>query len=322
MGLGIFFFFIGLAWIGEAFFSGAETAFTSVNFLKLIHLIEKKNKRAILVHDLLKKPDRLLATTLVGTNLCVVVSSACATAVFAEFIPLYAALAATLVMTPLSFIFAQLLTKTVARYHANRLVLAAAGPVEFFSRVLLPLVAFFSFLASAIARMVSPTGLKKNPFLTKDEVKSLIKDISREGILEPQEKEAIDKIFDMTLTHAADIMVPLKEVVSFDIAEDIASLKKKIRVSSFTRFPVFSGKELKGMVNIFDIFYADFRDWPSLVRPIVRVEQEESLDKVFSRLQPQKENMAAVYKGAELVGILAMEDLMEEITSKLTSAKR
>ncbi|MDD5575123.1 MAG: hypothetical protein PHH75_08115, partial [Candidatus Omnitrophica bacterium] len=57
------------------------------------------------------------------------------------------------------------------------------------------------------------------------------------------------------------------------------------------------------------------------VRPIVHVDQEESLDKVFSRLQPQKENMAAVYKGAELVGILAMEDLMEEITSKLTSPK-
>ena len=322
MGLSILLFLIVLAFIGEAFFSGAETAFTSVNFLKLIHLIEKKNKRAILVHDLLKKPDRLLATTLVGTNLCVVVSSACATAVFAKILPVYAALLTTIVMTPLSFIFAQLLSKTVARYHANRMVLLVAGPVEFSSRALLPLVAFFSFLAAAIARLVSPTGLKKNPFLTKDEVKSLIKDISREGILEPQEKEAIDKIFDMTLTRAADIMVPLKNVASFDLGDDVVSLKQKIRTSSFTRFPVFSGKELKGMVNIFDIFYAQFRDWPSLIRPIVRVDQEESLDKVLSRLQPQKENMAAVYKGAELVGILAMEDLMEEITSKLTSAKR
>lgn len=322
MGLGIFLFLIVLALMGEAFFSGVETAFVSVNFLKLMHLIEKKNKKALLVHDLLKKPERLLVTTLIGTNLCVVVSAVCATAVFARISPAYAALLAVVVMTPLSFVFSQLLAKTVARYRANRVVLLAADMVNFFSMVFLPLVAFFSFLATSIARVVSPTGLKKNPFLTKDEIKSLIKDISSEGILEPQEKEAIGKIFDMTLTRAADVMVPLKNIVGFDLGEDIASLKQKVRVSSFTRFPVFSGKELKGMVNIFDIFYAQFHDWPSLVRPIVRVDQEESLDKVFSRLQPQKKHMAAVCKGTELVGILTMEDLMEEITSKLTSGKK
>jgi putative hemolysin len=72
----IMFFIIFVAEIGEAFFSGAETAFISVNFLKLMHLIEKKNKAAMLVHDILKKPDRFLATTLIGENLCVVVASA------------------------------------------------------------------------------------------------------------------------------------------------------------------------------------------------------------------------------------------------------
>ena len=66
-------FFIFLALLAEAFFSGAETAFISVNLLKLMHLIEKKNNKAMAVHDLLKKPDRLLATTLIGTNLSVVV---------------------------------------------------------------------------------------------------------------------------------------------------------------------------------------------------------------------------------------------------------
>jgi CBS domain containing-hemolysin-like protein len=251
----------------------------------------------------------------------VVVSSACATALFARISFSYAALLTTLIVTPVSFVFAQLLSKTVARTRANRIALWVASPIDFFSKVLSPLVIFFSFVASALARLVNPGGLKKNPFLTKDEIKSLIKDISHEGILEPQEKEAIDKIFDMTLTRAADVMVPLKDVKSFDLTEDVLSIKQKIRGSDFTRFPVFAGKELKGMVNIFDIFYADFHDWPSLVRPVNRAEQDESLDKVFSRLQPHKENMAAVYKGEELVGILTMEDLMEEITSKLTSPK-
>jgi len=320
----ILFFFIFLALLSEAFFSGAETAFVSVNFLKIMHLIEKKNARAMMVHNLLKKPDRLLTTTLIGTNLSVVVSSACATVLFSRIDGADPALLATLTMAPVSFIFCQLLSKTVFRYQANRLTLAVAGALTFSESLFFPLVNFFSFFANSIARLVNPHGLKKNPFLTKDEIKSLIKDISREGILEPQEKEAIDKIFDLTLTRAADIMVPLKNVVSVDISESVGSIKEKCRASRLTRFPVFEGKALKGLINIFDIFYMtdSSADWRSLIRPIMQIENNESLDKVFSKMQPNKEMMTAVFKGPEMAGVLSMEDVMEDITSKLTAAKK
>lgn len=313
---------IFLALCAEAFFSGAETAFVSVNFLKLMHLIEKKNRRAIQVHDLLKKPDRLLATTLVGTNLAVVVSSACVAALFSRVSLTYGALLTTLVMTPVSFIFCQLLPKTLSRYWANRIVMHVAAPLAWSERFFLPFVNFFTSFANTVARMVNPHGLKKNPFITKDEIKSLIKDISCEGILEPHEKDAIDKIFEMTLTKAIDIMVPLKKVVFFDKIEDLAAVKVKARGSEFTRFPVFDGLVLKGMINIFDVLYSHCADWQSCLRPIVRVEHDESLDKVFAKMQPNQETLAAVYKGADVVGILTMEDLMEQITARLTAVKK
>lgn len=322
-------FIIIVALLLEAFFSGAEASFISVNFLKLMHLIEKKNKYAMLVHNLLKKPDRLLATTLIGENLSVVASSACATAIFSRLFYGYGELLAAAVMTPISFVFCQLLTKTVCRYHANRVVLYIAGPLSMSERLFLPLVNFFTFFAASIAHIINPGGLKKNPFLTKDEIKSLIKDISREGILEPHEKDAIDKIFDMTLTRAADIMVPLKDVVSFDVADTVGIIKDKCRSSALTRFPVFDGRQLRGILNIFDIFYASpegssetgLADWKTFIRPIARIEYDESLDKVFSKIQPNKEAMAAVTKAGDVVGILTMEDLMEEITSRLTDAR-
>lgn len=319
----LFFFLIGAALVSEAFFSGAETGFISLNFLKLMHLIEQKNAAAMRVHDLIKKPDRLLATTLIGTNLSVVVSSACATALFDRINPATSALWATVVMVPISFIFCQLLPKTIFRYRANRLVLYIAGLLDFSEKLFLPFVVFFTFLANSVAKIVSPGGLKKNPFLTKDEIKSLIKDISREGILKPQEKEAIDKIFDMTLTKAADIMVSIKNIVHFDTTESIESLKQKCRGTSFTRFPVFEGKSLKGIINIFDLFYNDASEtWQTLARPMIKIETDESLDKIFSKMQPHKEMVAAVFKGPEMVGLLTMEDLMEEITSKLTAVKK
>ncbi len=320
----IFLFLIIVLALGlEAFFSGAETAFVSVNFLKLMHLIEKKNKRAMMVHDLIKKPDWLLTTTLIGTNLSVVASSACATALFAQINPGYAALLTTLVMTPLAFVFCQLLPKTIGRYHANRASLYLAPYLKFSEKIFFPFVHFFSFIANAIAKVVNPRGLRKNPFLTKDDIKSLIKDISREGILEPHEKEAIDKIFDLTLEKAADVMVPLNEIVGVDLAENTDSIKEKCRASRFTRFPVFYMKKPEGLINIFDIFYAagQAKDWKLFIRPLMRVESTESLDKVFSKMQPNKEIMAAVFKQDEMIGILTMEDLMEDITLKLTAPK-
>jgi putative hemolysin len=316
----IMFFIIFVAEIGEAFFSGAETAFISVNFLKLMHLIEKKNKAAMLVHDILKKPDRFLATTLIGENLCVVVASACAAALFAKLSLAYGALLTTMVMTPLTFIFCQLLPKTVFRYRANRAALFIAPAVSLSEKVFMPLVNFFTFFANSVARVVNPKGLRRNPFLTKDEIKSLIKDISREGILEPHEKEAIDKIFDMTLTKAADLMVPAKNVVSLDVSMSLAEVREKARATSVTRFPVFEGKALKGMLNIYDMLYSGAPDWKSSLRPVLKVDSNESLDKVFSLMQPSQEVLAAVVKGNDTVGILTMEDLMEHIVSRLSVA--
>lgn len=310
-----------LALIAEAFFEGAETAFVSINFLKLMHLIEKKNKRAMLVHDIIKKPDRLLTTTLLGTNLSVVVSAACATAIIDKFQPAYSALLTTVILTPISFIFCQLLPKAVSRYHANRICLFLAGPLRWSERVFWPFVNFFAFFANTLARIVSPKGLRKNPFLTKDDIKSLIKDISREGILEAHEKEAIDKIFDMTLERAADIMVPIKNVAAFDAADTLEAVKAKAQVSGFTRFPVLKDKELVGIINLFDIFYNPPGDWQAFIRPLIRVEHDQSVDKVFSSMQPGKEVIAAVFKGPEMVGILTMEDLMEDIAPKLKPTK-
>ena len=313
-----------LALCCEAFFSGAETAFISVNFLKLMHLIERKNKRAMLVHNLIKKPDLFLVTTLIGTSLSVVVSSACTTALFHKVNTGYADLLTILILAPLAFVFCQLLPKAICRYKANRMALNMAPWVSLSEKVFFPLVHFFSFLANAVALIVNPSGLRKNPFLTKDEIKSLIKDISREGILEPQEKEAIDKIFDLTLTKAADIMVSVKDVITVDLVENSDTIKEKCRLSHLTRFPVFNKKTLEGVVNVFDIFYAvgQAKDWKFFIRPLMKIENTESLDKVFSKMQPSKEMMAAVFKGSEMVGILTMEDLMEDIVSKLTAIKK
>ena len=301
---------IGLA----AFFSGSETAFTSIKFMKLVHLIEKKDKAALAVHSLIKRPDKLLATTLVGTNISVVIASAFATNLVFQFNENYASLIATCVMVPLVLIFGEIIPKTIGQNKSNQISLKIAPLLLFVQKIFAPIIAVVSVITASLLNLIAPRTIKKNPFLTKDEIKLILRDVSKEGIIEDYEREVIDKIFDFTLTKAVDIMVTLKDVASIEYNQSREEVLEKSRRFGFTRLPVFEGKDIKGVVNIFDIFYnSQDRDWHEFIRTLTSVSFDDRLDVVFSLMQPNKETMVAVLKNDLPIGILTVEDLIEEI---------
>jgi len=309
--------YIIIAILFVAFFSGAETAFTSINFMKLVHLIEKKDKRALLVHDLLKRPDKLLVTTLVGTNLFIVVASALATHFTFQFIPRYAFIFSIFVMTPLILIFGELIPKIICQNKSNKISLIIAPWVLLSRKILSPIVSVITFITNILLNMIGPRTIKKNPFLTKDEIKILIRDVTKEGMIEDYEKDVIDKIFDFTLTKAADIMVSLKDVAFVECGNTREEVIVKSKSLGFTRLPVFENKNIKGIVNIFDILYKDeTSDWHGFIRPLRTVSFDDRLDVVFSAMQPNKEAMVTVLKENKIIGILTMEDLIQEIVAK------
>jgi putative hemolysin len=305
----------------EAFFSGSETALISMNILRIEHLIEKKNKFALMAHDLLKKPDRLLATTLVGTNLSVVVASSVATSLFTEIFGKKGPLVAICVMTPIALVFGELIPKTVFRSNANSLALKISFPLRFFQKLLFPLVFIISLIADRLTKLISPKGVVKNPFLTKDEIQIAVKEIYKQGILNEEEKKYIDRIFEFTLTKVGDIMVPLAKVVSVNYDDSIGAIKDKAQHFGFTRLPVFQDKLIKGVINIYDVLFNENVDWHTFIRPIRETHVNEHLDRLFALMQPNKESITVVFKDNTIVGIVTMEDLIEEITTKIASAK-
>lgn len=301
-----------LALVLQGFFSGTEAAFISLNSMKLRHRVEKKEKRAQVAYRLLLRPDRLLATTLVGTNIAVVTSSVLATFLFTQFFGEKGAVIAVFVMLPLTLIFGEIIPKTVFRERANRVVLRVAPLLDFFQGLLKPAVFIVSGIAKSLVFLVNPKGIRKNPFVTREEIKLLVREIAREGILEEQEKEVINSIFDFTLTRVEDIMTPFKKVIYVDYTESQESIKKKSKEYGFTRLLVFKNRKLLGMINIFDLFY-NTDDWRKHIRPLRKVGINEKLDTMFSQMQPNKESIAAVIKNEKVVGIFTMEDLMEEV---------
>ena len=300
-----------------AFFSGSETAFTSIKFIKLIHLIEKKDRLALAVHSILKRPDKLLATTLIGTNISIVIASAFATNLVFQFNKTYAPIIATCLMAPLILIFGEIIPKTIGQNKSNQICLKIAPLFLFTQRILSPIIIIISAITASLLNLIAPRTIKKNPFLTKDEIKLIIRDITKEGIIEDYERKVIDRIFDFTLTKAVDIMVPLKEVANIGLRHSREEILEKSRRFGFTRLPVIEGKDIKGVINIFDIFYnSQDRNWHEFIRPLRTVSFDDRLDVVFSLMQPNKETIAAVLKNNFPIGILTMEDLVEEIVYK------
>jgi putative hemolysin len=217
-------------------------------------------------------------------------------------------------MVPLILILGEIVPKTICQNKPNFISLKIAPLILFSQRLFLPINAVVSLITTSLLNIIGPRTIKKNPFLTKDEIKLILRDVTKEGIIEDYEREVIDRIFDFTLTKAADIMVPVKDVVCVDYKQSRDEVADKARKFGFTRLPVFEDKNIKGVVNIFDIFYNSVdKDWRGFIRPLMKISFDERLDGVFAVMQPNKELMAAVVKGESVVGILTMEDLIEEI---------
>ena len=316
-------FFILLAIGLAAFFSGSETAFTSIKFMKLINLIEKKDKRALLVHQILKRPDRLLATTLIGTNISVVLASALATDMFMKFSRNLASLWATIFIVPLVLVFGEIIPKTICQNKSNKASLLVVPLLVLFQKIFMPIVIVMSAITSFLSELIGPRTLKKNPFLTKDEIKLIVRDVAKDGILEDYERQVIDRVLDFTLTKAADIMVDLNKVARVSYAQKREEILEQARKFNFTRFPVFDSGTLKGVLNIFDVFYnQEEKEWQKFIRPIRMVSFNDRLDVVFSVMQPNKETMVAVMEENKCIGILTIEDLIEEIVYRATPQKQ
>lgn len=305
--------FILLTLILQAFFSGTETAMVSSNKMRIRSLYEKGDRRAKIIWKMLKDPQQFLTTTLVGTNICVVTSSALTTFICIKAFGQSGSFIAPLIMIPLSLVFGEMTPKTICRMRANQIILFVAPMIYFFRKLLFPITKIINFTSLMIAKAL---GVKKNvkpSFLDKEELELLVQQITTEGVLEEDEQETIYRIFQFRRKKTIDVMVKKENVVSVDYRNNKEALLEKTQKHGFTRFPVFKNKKIVGIINIFDLFYQSDLPWQEHIRPIRCVSQHQNIDKLFAKMKPKKETMAAIIVRNQMIGIVTIEDIMEEI---------
>lgn len=305
----------------EAFFSGSEIALIASNPKKIRKSPKLPPSRIKLTLKLLKDRERLLATTLCGTNLCVVTNSIFITSLFISFFGERGEIYAILVLSPLLLIFGEIIPKTFSQQRATRIAPWVSYPVWLASYFFYPLIIFISKLTTIIFLIAGAKKSKVIPFVTREELKLILKMSKKGSDLTTGEVNMINRLFDFSNTTVKEAMIPLIEVSAVEDKDTVKEAIDVISKKGYSRLPVYQERidNIIGVVNSFDLLHTSY-DQPihSLIRTIPFVPESKSIDELMVDMQKKRNHMAIVvdeYGGT--IGIITIEDILEEIVGEI-----
>jgi CBS domain containing-hemolysin-like protein len=314
-------FIIGLFILLEGFLSGSEIAMVAADRKRLSRLAHSKSWSARLTFRVLQNPAWFLSTTLVGSNLAEVANAALVTSIFISLVGSKGDLYAFFILTPLILIFGEILPKTLFQQKADRWVRKIVPVVWVFSLVLYPLAWLMSKSTSLVLRLLKQEGDGRT-HVTREELQLLLRAEGERSDMKPMEKEMIHRIFRLSTTKIKEVMIPLVEVEALEENSTVEEAIALARQENYSRYPVFRERvdNIMGILHSFDLLLAAGREETirPFIRPISFFPETKPVDELLMELQRNQESMAAVvdeYGGT--VGIVAIEDILEEVVGEI-----
>jgi magnesium and cobalt exporter, CNNM family len=314
-------FFLFLTLIVAAISAGAETALTSVNRLRIRNLAEEGDTNAQHIAKLLQRPQTFLTTILVISNVAVITGSALATIIAVDLDFNGAEIISTALLSLIVLIFCEITPKSIAVQAPERWARWLVRLVETMMFVLRPVVFALTWVTSGMVRLFGGRGTHyATQFVTEDELRLLVEVGEEEGVLEEEEREMIDNVFDLSDTAVREIMVPRIDMVTVEADDDIRAATEVILQGGQSRIPVYEDT----IDNIIGVLYAKdlLRIYAlnqqttirGLVRPPFFVPESKRLDDLLREMQSQRVHIAIVVdEYGSVAGLVTIEDLVEEI---------
>lgn len=304
----------------SAIFSSAETAFLSINKIRLRNLQEDGDKKADLVLDLLENQNRLISTLLVGNNIVNISSSALATKMATDYFGDAGVGIATGIMTLLVLVFGEVVPKNLAAAHAEGWAMFIAPFMKVMSVILTPVVVLLTKLSDTVVRF-SKKNKEEDQTITEDEFKILVNVGQEEGVFDESETEMINSIMEFDETYVKAIMVPRIDIVAVDVEDSINEVLRLIIDGGHSRIPAYEDSidNIVGILYAKDIFEhldADFNELKvkALIRDAYYIPETKKVSDLLNELRLKKVHMAIIldeYGGTN--GLVTIEDLIEEI---------
>ncbi|NOZ77152.1 MAG: HlyC/CorC family transporter [Euryarchaeota archaeon] len=309
----------------SGFFSGSETALVSVNKLRIRKLAEEGDQGAEMANRLLQRPNRMLATILLGNNLINILAAAIATNLAINLFGSKGIGIATGVMTFFILIFGEITPKGFATKNAEYLTLKVAKPILFLSKLFSPVIWGITLLTRRIIKAIGGDPDIVAPFVTEEEIKFLVEIGEEEGVIEKGEKEMIKGVFEFGDMTAKEVMVPRIDISRLSADEPLSAALEHILSTGHSRTPVFEGN----VDNIIGLLYTKDllaylkegkKDMPikEILREAYFVPESKPLDELLREMQDKKIQMAIVvdeYGGT--AGLVTLEDILEEIVGEI-----
>lgn len=314
----------------SGFFSSAETALTGINKIKVKHMVEEGVRGAALVEKLIEKPNELLGAILIGNNIVNIGASSLATVLAASLVKgtkyedVGIALA-TGVMTILILIFGEITPKSLANQNSEKVAIKVSKPVAAIVFIFRPFVWLFTKISTVFIRLLGGDPDKAEPFITEEELKTLMDVGEEEGVLEGKEKEMIFKVFEFGDRQVKDIMAQRVDIIAESLAVTYEDILKGIGEYQFSRIPIYEENidDIVGILNIKDLVllgdeHKQNFDVKNLMREPYYTFEFKKITDLFNEMKKTRNHMAVVldeYGGT--VGIVTIEDLIEEIVGEI-----
>ncbi len=308
----------------KGFFSGSEIAMVNSDKLKLRHKAKIGDRGASLVLKLFKKPDVILGTTLVGTNLATVIISTLGALIFIDLFGVSGDLISILVLTPILLVAGEVVPKSVFQQNADNLVTRLIYLLRFFSYLFYPVIFIFSRVARFITRIVGGGAEPQNMFITREELRVLLDVTETAASPSTIDRKRIRRIIRFADTTVGEAMIPLADVVGFNEIRDMEEAARRVIKHGYNRLPVYSGNitNVKGVLtlNTWDLMQPDLMEHllSDYVSQALYLSPKQTLDRALPQLQARKDHMAIVVdEFGSATGILTMEDVFEEVVGEI-----
>lgn len=308
----------------SAFFSASETALMSLSKIRIRHMVDEKVKGAQLVSKLVENPGKLLSAILIGNNVVNIGASALATSIAIDYFGEKGVGIATAMMTILVLIFGEITPKSIAARNSESISLKVAGAINIITTILNPITIIFSYLTNGIVRLLGGKVEMGKPYITEEELKTMVDVSHEEGVLEVEEKQMIYNVFEFGDSQVKDVMVPRTDMVAIEVSSTYEEIMDVFKREQFSRLPIYkeTTDNIIGILHVKSLVFFDnskekFDINKYMIKPYFTYEYKPTTE-LFDEMRKNRVAMTVVldeYGGT--AGIVTMEDLVEEIVGDI-----
>ncbi len=308
----------------KGFFSGSEIALVNSDKIKLRHKAKQGNRGADLAQKLLRTPDVLLSTTLVGTNISTVVLTTIGALSMIRIFGASGELYAFLVLTPVLLILGEIVPKSVYQQKSDTLTPIIIYPLRWASFLFYPVIFVFSRIARFAARLVGAGKVEQPFFITREQLRAVIDMAETGAAMDAFGQGRIRRVIRFAETTVAEAMIPIAEATAISRDGSMKSAIELVRRHGYNRLPVYenSTSNVIGVVTLttWDLMDQELPKKPleDLTKPALYVSPLQTIDQLLPVLRQRPDHMAVVVdEFGTAVGMITMEDIVEEVVGEI-----